>query len=80
MRILCVAEKCHVWVNGEPILDADLDQLAQIHGKQIRDTRTRMNAWVPLFSASEAAPKVVAISGSRKPDVNQNAHSFYPCR
>jgi len=41
MRIRCVAEKCKVWVNGEPILDADLDQLAQTHGQNVPGLKRR---------------------------------------
>lgn len=35
MRILCVGRKCQVWVNSEPIIDADLDKLAATHGDKV---------------------------------------------
>ncbi len=35
MRIRCVGRKCQVWVNGEQIIDADLDQLAEKFGKKV---------------------------------------------
>ena len=41
MRILCVAEKCRVWANGERIIDADLDQLAQTHGQKVPGLKRR---------------------------------------
>ena len=35
MRILCVGKKCQVWVNGEQIIDADLDELSRTHGEKV---------------------------------------------
>ena len=35
MRILCVGRKCSVWVNGEQIIDADLDKVAGKFGRKV---------------------------------------------
>jgi len=35
MRILCVGRKCSVWVNGEQIIDADLDKVAGKSGQKV---------------------------------------------
>ena len=35
MRILCVGRKCSVWVNGEQIIDADLDKVAEKFGRKV---------------------------------------------
>ncbi len=35
MRILCVKRSCKVWINGKQIVDADLDKLAETHGKKV---------------------------------------------
>ena len=35
LRIRCVGRKCQVWVNGKPVIDADLDTLVKTHGKKI---------------------------------------------
>ena len=35
MRILCAGRKCRVWVNGEQVIDADLDKLAKTHGGKV---------------------------------------------
>jgi len=35
MRILCVGRKCQVWVNGEQIIDVDLDELLKSHGEKV---------------------------------------------
>ncbi len=35
MRILCVGRRCSVWVNGEQIIDADLDKVAGKFGRKV---------------------------------------------
>lgn len=35
MRILCVGRKCQVWVNGEQVINADLDKVAESFGKKV---------------------------------------------
>lgn len=35
MRILCVGRKCQVWVNGQQIIDAELDKVAEKFGEKV---------------------------------------------
>ena len=35
MRILCVGRRCSVWVNGEQIINADLDKVAGKFGRKV---------------------------------------------
>ena len=35
MRILCVGRSCSVWVNGEQIVEADLDKVAAKYGRKV---------------------------------------------
>ena len=35
MRSLCAGRKCRGWVNGEQIINADLDKLAKTHGRNV---------------------------------------------
>jgi hypothetical protein len=35
MRILCVGRTCQVWVNGQQVIDANLDHLVETHGEKV---------------------------------------------
>lgn len=35
LRIYCIGKQCRVWVNGQQVIDADLDQLAEKYAKKV---------------------------------------------
>ena len=41
LRIRCVGRMCAVWVNGEQVVNADLDKLANEHGKKVPGLKRR---------------------------------------
>ena len=41
MRIRCVGRSCAVWVNGTQVVDVNLDEVAEKHGKKVPGLRRR---------------------------------------
>ena len=41
LRIRCVGRKCEVWINGEQVVDADLEKIAEKHGKKVPGLRRK---------------------------------------